>query len=64
MNIGDLVRPLNREVIVYIQHAWITVGKDDIGVLTYFREDNFNIEVLCRGQVCQSDSTLWRKLQD
>ena len=64
MNVGDLVSPLNREVIVYIQNGWITVGKDDIGVLTYFREDNFNIEILCRGQLCQSDSALWRKLQD
>ena len=63
MKLGDLVRPLNREVVVYTAWGQITVGKDDIGVLTYFREDNFNIEVLCRGQLCQSDSALWRKLQ-
>ena len=62
MNVGDLVRPLNREVIVYIRHGWITVGKDDIGVLTYYREDNGNIEVLCRGMVCQSSAGMWRRM--
>jgi hypothetical protein len=58
--VGDLARPV-RSVVAWIPGGTISLYPEDLGVATYMRGDNGNIEVLCRGQVCQSFVGHWRR---
>ena len=58
--IGDLLRPIVRYLSVHTVRGEVTLNRWDVGVLTYYNPVNTNIEVLCRGQVCQSSSLQWR----
>ncbi len=60
---GDLVRP---KIVIT---AWLRTGSNsltpgDLGIVTYYSEDNGNIEVLCRGKVCQSYAGMWRRMRN
>lgn len=56
---GDIVRPK-----VNITAGFISLTPGDLGMVTYYREDNGNIEVLCRGKVCQSYAGMWRRMRN
>lgn len=55
---GDLVRP-KADITAWLPKGSISLTPGDLGVVTYYREDNGNLEVLCRGQVCQSSAGVW-----
>lgn len=68
MGPGDLVRPkaditawlrTDSKVWPHLRAGSISLSPGDLGVVTYYREDNGNLEVLCRGQVCQSSAGVW-----
>lgn len=60
---GDLVRP-KADITAWLRAGSISLTPGDLGVVTYYREDNGNIEVLCRGMVCQSSAGMWKKMRD
>lgn len=58
---GDLVRP-RVDITAYGRTGPISLTPGDLGMVTYYREDNGNIEVLCRGMVYQSSAGMWRRM--
>lgn len=57
---GDLAHPTG-DVVVWVRTGTLSLDPLDLGIVTYFNEINGNIEILCRGQVCQSSVENWRK---
>lgn len=64
---GDLVRPkvnITAGLKPAVTAGFISLTPGDLGMVTYYSEDNGNIEVLCRGKVCQSYAGMWRRMRD
>jgi hypothetical protein len=50
------------DITAYGRTGPISLTPGDLGMVTYYREDNGNIEVLCRGMVYQSSAGKWRRM--
>lgn len=61
--VGSLARPFCHTyhgVIVYTRRGELVLNPSDIGIITYHNPKNGNMEILCRGQVCQGSDHDWK----